>query len=190
MDLRCLNKSLKCLPFHMLQIVDVRHAIEPRMWFTLVDAYFHISIAPHHRRFLRLTFQRRAYQFTVLPFSLSLFHRVFTRFIQAALEPLQQEGMPILPYLDDWLLCARLPQQAANNAQRLLHHVTTLGLRGNLQKSCLTPSQSVCFLGMHLNSRSIENCPLSAFYDWQAFSQQPHQLSSWAFCIFVHSNAG
>ncbi len=157
-DLRRLNESLKRLPFRMLRIVGVRHAIDPGMWFTSVDlkdAYFHIPITPHHRRFLRFTFQSRTYQFRVLPFGLYLSPRVFTRVIQVALEPLQREGMLILPYLDDWLLCARSYQQAVNNTQRLWFHVATLGLRVNFQKSCLTPSQSVCFLGMQLNSRAM-----------------------------------
>ncbi|KAI2664097.1 Gag-Pol polyprotein [Labeo rohita] len=38
----------------------------------LKDAYFHIQIAPHHRRFLRFAFEGVAYQYTVLPFGLSL----------------------------------------------------------------------------------------------------------------------
>ncbi len=33
----------------------------------LKDAYFHIQIAPHHRRFLRFAFEGVAYQYTVLP---------------------------------------------------------------------------------------------------------------------------
>ncbi len=100
LDLRRLNKSLKRLAFRMLRIVDVRHAIEPGMWFTSVDlkdVYFHIAIAPHQRRFLRFTFQSRSYQFRVLPFGLSLSPRVFTCVIQVTLEPLQWESILILP---------------------------------------------------------------------------------------------
>ncbi len=128
------------------------------MWFTSVDlkdVYFHIAIAPHHRRFLRLIFQSRSYQFRVLPFGLSHSPRVFKCVIQVTLEPLQREGILILPYLEDWLLCTRSYKQAVDNTQRLLFHVAILGLRVNFQKSCLTPSQSVCFLGMQLDSRAM-----------------------------------
>lgn len=72
------------------------------------------------------------YQFRGRPFSLSLSPRVFTWVVQATLEPLQQEGILILPFLDDWLLCARLPQQFISSTQSLLHHGATLGLRVNL----------------------------------------------------------
>jgi len=65
-DLRCLNRSLKHLLFCMLCVRDVLQAVEPSMWSTSVDlkdAYFHIPIAPHHRGFLRFTFQGRIYQY-------------------------------------------------------------------------------------------------------------------------------
>lgn len=50
--------------------------------------------------------QDSKYQYRVLHFDLSLSPSVFTQCVQVALEPLQWEGMLILPYLDDWLLCA------------------------------------------------------------------------------------
>lgn len=42
--------------------------------------------------------------------------------------------------------------------------------------------------GPQQGSRFIVSFPFSASYNWQAFSQRPHLLSSRAFCIFVHSN--
>lgn len=119
----------------MLHIIDVLQALKPGMGFTSVeDAYFHIPVAHHHRRFLCIMFQGRTHQYRVLPFGLSLSPHVFTQCIQVTLEPLQQEGMLILLYLDDLLLCVRSPQQAANNTHRLLEHATALGLRVNLEK--------------------------------------------------------
>ncbi len=38
----------------------------------LKDAYFHVSILPRHRPFLRFAFEGRAWQYRVLPFGLSL----------------------------------------------------------------------------------------------------------------------
>ena len=158
LDLRRLNRFLKRLPFRMLRTADVIRAIEPGAWFITIDlkeAYFHVPIAVEHRQFLRFSFLHKTYQFRVLPFGLSLAPRVFTKFIQVALEPLQQEGILVLPYLDDWLLYAATPEQATANANHLLHHVTALGLRVNWEKSCLLPAQSVNFLGMHLDSRAM-----------------------------------
>lgn len=63
----------------------------------LKDAYFHVPIAVHHRKFLRFSFLNQAYQFKVLPFGLSLAPRVFTRCVGAALSPLWLRGVRILP---------------------------------------------------------------------------------------------
>lgn len=39
-------------------------------------------------------------------FGLSLSPRVLTRFMAGAFSPIQAQGIQLLPYLDDWLLCA------------------------------------------------------------------------------------
>ncbi len=78
------------------------------MSLNLKDAYFHVQVAPHHRRFLRFAFEWMACQYKVLPFGLSLAPRTFTRCMDAALSPLQQMGIRILNYLNDWLILAQL----------------------------------------------------------------------------------
>uniref|UniRef100_UPI0037E7B013 uncharacterized protein n=1 Tax=Semicossyphus pulcher TaxID=241346 RepID=UPI0037E7B013 len=155
LDLRGLNKFLKVLPFHMLRTADVLQAVTRHSWFTsidLKDAYFHVPIAPHHRQYLRFAFEGQAYQFKVLPFGLSLAPRVFTRCMQAALAPMQATGVQILPYLDDWLICAPTRERAEQDTTALLCHVTRLGLTVNHAKSCLVPSQRIVFIRITLDS--------------------------------------
>ncbi|XP_016330768.1 dihydroxyacetone phosphate acyltransferase-like [Sinocyclocheilus anshuiensis] len=77
----------------------------------LKDAYFHVSILPGHRPFLRFAFEGRAYQYKVLPFGLSLSPRVFTKVMEATLVPLRQRGIRILNYLNDWLILAQFRAQ-------------------------------------------------------------------------------
>ena len=162
LDLRGLNRFLKVLRFHMLSTAEVLRTVAREEWFTSVDlkdAYFHVPIAPHHRQFLRFAFQGRHFQFRVLPFGLSLSPRVFTRCVAAALSPLQSRGMKILPYLDDWLICAPSQSQVALDTTLLLSHVARLGLRVNLTKSCLVPSQSTVFLAVSLDAVAMKACP-------------------------------
>lgn len=131
LDLRHLNVFLKSLPFRMLRTVNVLRSVTAGDWFVSVDlkdAYFHVPIALHHRKFLRFSFLGQAYQFKVLPFGLSLAPRVFTRCMNAALSLPWSRGMRILPYLDDWLLCAPTKQQAVHNSKVLLEHIHQLGL--------------------------------------------------------------
>ncbi len=75
LDLRRLNHALMRRPFRMITLKQILSQIRTGDWFCsldLKDAYFHIQIAPHHRRFLRFAFEGVAYQYTVLPFGLSL----------------------------------------------------------------------------------------------------------------------
>jgi hypothetical protein len=148
LDLRGLNQFLKVLPFHMLTTSDIRRVVAR-------GAYFHVPIVSHHQCFLRFAFRGRHFQFRVLPFGLFLSPRVFTRVVAAALAPLQKQGMKVLPYLDDWLVCAPSQSQVAGDTARLLQHAARLGLTVNLLKSLLDPSQQVTYLGMVLDSDAM-----------------------------------
>lgn len=70
----------------------------------------------------------------------------------AALSHLQSNGMKVLPYLADLLVCVPSQSQAAQDTVALLSHVARLGLKVNLKKSCLSPSQTITFLGADLDS--------------------------------------
>ena len=159
LDLRRLNAFVKRLPFKMLTSTEVLQSVSRGDWFTLLDlqdAYFHVPIHPAHRRFLRFAFEGRGYEYVVLPFGLSLSPRVFTKVVAAALAPLYEEGIQILPYLDDWLIRAESCGRASQDTARVRAHVESLGFRINLEKSSLVPSQRVTFLGMTLDSVRME----------------------------------
>ncbi len=65
------------------------------------------------------------------------------RCMPAALSPIQAQGVHLLPYLDDWLLCAPSREQAIEQTRLLISHLTQLGLKVNFSKSQLVPCQSV-----------------------------------------------
>ncbi|KAI2656145.1 Transposon Ty3-G Gag-Pol polyprotein [Labeo rohita] len=155
LDLRLLNRALMRRPFKMLNLKQILSHIRPGDWFIsldLKDAYFHIQIAAHHRRFLRFAFEGVAYQYTVLPFGLSLAPRTFTKCMDAALVPLRQKGIRILNYLDDWLILAQSETELLSHKALLLSHLECLGLRVNLTKSALRPSRQISFLGAIFDS--------------------------------------
>ncbi len=62
--------------------------------------WFHVSILPQHRPFLRFVFEGRAWLYRVLPFGLSLSPRVFTKVAEGALARLLEVGIRILYYLE------------------------------------------------------------------------------------------
>lgn len=158
LDLRRLNAHLKVLPFKMLHTRHILESVVPGEWFTTIDlkdAYFHVPICLEHQPFLRFIFRGQAYQFQVLPFGLSLSPRVFSRVVAAALAPLQKRGLRIMPYLDDWLICAPSRKQVVADTELVLSHVQALGFQVNFKKSDLNPRQTTSFLGLCLNSLTM-----------------------------------
>ncbi|XP_073677299.1 uncharacterized protein [Garra rufa] len=187
LDLRILNKHLRKYNFKMPTFKTLSHFIHEKDWFTSVDledAYFHIDIYPAHRKFLRFAYQGTAYEFTTVPFGLSLAPRTFCKCIEAALSPLRTAGLRVSAYLDDLLLCSPSRQQAETDTKMLVSHLTILGFKINETKSCLMPTQEIVYLGLRLNSdqyqaflseeriRSIRSC-LSLF---QEGSKVPFRL--------------
>ncbi len=155
LDLRFLSYALMKRSFRMITLKQTLPQICPGDWFMsldLKDAYFHIQVAPRHRQFLRFAFEGVAYQYKVLPFGLSLAPRTFTRCMDAALSPLRQMEIRILNYLDDWLILAQSQAVLASHKTLLLSHLDCLGLRVNFDKSILSPSQWVSFLGTVIDS--------------------------------------
>ncbi len=132
--------------------------IQTQDWFAAIalkDAYFHVSILPWHRPFLRFAFESRAWHCRVLPLGFSLSPRVFTKVVEGALTPLREVGIRILNYLDDWLILAQSREQLGYARDLVLRHLRQLGLRVNREKSKLSPVQIISFLGVELDSVSM-----------------------------------
>ena len=155
LDLRVLNSRLRYYKFRMLTNKALLHSIQPLDWFTsidLQDAYFHISIIPAHRRFLRFAYNGVAYEYQTVPFGLSVAPRLFTKCVESALHPLRMKGIRVLAYIDDYLLCAPSQELAVKHTETLSTHLTELGFKINQAKSSLVPAQSIEYLGLRLDS--------------------------------------
>ncbi|KAL0201989.1 hypothetical protein M9458_000007, partial [Cirrhinus mrigala] len=159
LDLRLLNRSVLRLKFRMLTVRQVVSQIRSEDWFVTIDlkdAYFHVSILPQHRKFLRFAFRGEAYQYRVLPFGLALSPRTFTKCVDAALAPLRLQGIRILNYIDDWLILAQSEMVAVRHRDVVLAHMKALGLRLNAKKSVLSPLQRTTYLGVVWDSTMMQ----------------------------------
>ncbi|XP_076155099.1 uncharacterized protein LOC143138537 [Alosa pseudoharengus] len=121
----------------------------------LRDAYLHIGVFSPHRKYLRFAFQGRVYEYLSVPYGLSLAPRTFTKVIEAALIPLRQSGLRISAFLDDYLLCAATREQAQLHTAALIGHLSSLGFNINHTKSHLSPSQTIEYLGVQIDSLSF-----------------------------------
>ncbi|KAI2662333.1 Transposon Ty3-G Gag-Pol polyprotein [Labeo rohita] len=159
LDLRLLNRSVMRLKFKMLTINQVVSQIRSEAWFVTIDlkdTYFHVSILPQHRKFLRFAFRGEAYQYRVLPFGLALSPRTFTKCVDAALAPLRLWGIRTLNYINDWLILAQSEHMAVQHRDVVLAHLKELGLRLNAKKSVLSPLQRTTYLGKVWDSTMMQ----------------------------------
>ncbi len=126
LDLRLLNLSVMVLKFKMLTVKQVVSQIRSEDWFVTIDlkdAYFHVSILPSHKKFLRFAIKGKAYQYRDLPIGLALSPQTFTKCVDAALAPLQLQGICILNYIDDCLILAQSEQMAVRHRDLVLAHM-------------------------------------------------------------------
>ena len=150
-DLSALNRFMVSPHFKMESVASILEATTPGMWSTsldLKDAFFHIMIAPSHRKYLRYTVDGRRYQFRALPFGLTTSPYVFTRVMKTVAAYARTLSLRLYLYLDDWILLSASYQSAKIWMDWLLALARALGLVVNIPKCDLTPSQIYQFIGI------------------------------------------
>lgn len=155
LDLRILNWYLKQEKFKMLTLAQVLLALQEEDWMVsidLQDAYFHIPILKSHRKYLRFMVGSQHYQFAVLPVGLTTALRVFTKVMAVVAAHLRRSGIPVVPYLDDWLIKAKSPEMVQHHLQVTSQLLFDLGFSINVPKSHLEPSQRNLFIGAVLDT--------------------------------------
>ena len=101
----------------------------------------------------------KTWQFWVLCFGLSTAPQVFTRVMAPMSGFLHQLGIRMLRYLDDGLILASSQEEACWARDKVLSFCQELGIVVNLEKSTLTPSQMVTYLGIRIDSHTFWASP-------------------------------
>ncbi|KAM7182065.1 uncharacterized protein RBU57_000616 [Macrochelys suwanniensis] len=159
LDLRNLNKYIVNLKFCMVSLATIIPSLDPGHWYAALDmkdAYFHISIALPHRRFLRFVVHKTHYQFIALPFGLCTAPRVFTKCMAVVAAFLCRHHIHVFPYLDDWLIRGRSRQQVQAHMRMVTDTFNCLGIMLNVSKSVLLPTQSIEFIGAVLDANKAQ----------------------------------
>lgn len=139
----------------------------------LQDAYFHVSIHPAHRKFLRFTIGDRHYQYVALPFRLSSSSRVFSKCVVIIAAHFWLRGITIFQYLDDWLLGAPSELSLWTHLQETLNLLARLGLVVNVEKFCLLPTRRLLYIGAVLDAEvSMAFLPLERAQALQLLAEQ------------------
>lgn len=113
----------------------------------LKDAYYMVSIHEESKKYLRFFFQRKLYQFNVLPFGLCTAPFTFTKIMKPIVAHLREKGFISVVYLDDYLCIGKDYQQCLENMTATIDILERLGFIINREKCNLTPNQYCKFLG-------------------------------------------
>ncbi|CAG9128656.1 unnamed protein product [Plutella xylostella] len=118
----------------------------------LKEAYLLVPMAKEHRKYLRFEFNENFFEFTALPYGLSVAPRVFTKLMKEVVNHLRTKGYRSVVYLDDLLCIGDTYVECSDNVSRTLELLKCLGFVINHDKSNLEPRQVCKFLGFIYNS--------------------------------------
>ena len=95
----------------------------------------------------------------VLPSHLTSTPRVFTKVMTVVAADLRRTGIPVFPYLNDYLIKASSPEMVSHHLQVTTQLLFGPGFFNNKPKSHLMPSQHILFIGIVLDITSTQAFP-------------------------------
>ena len=158
-NLKHLNRFVKSEHLKMEGLHTVKALIQKNNSLAKVDlkdAFFMVPIAQQHQHLLLFTVGTKTFQFKCLPFGLCTAPRVFTKVLKPAIELLRAIGIRLVIYMDDMLIMAHSNQMLREQIYQVLFLIENLGFIINSKKSLLSPTQEIEFLGMIVNSQTME----------------------------------
>ena len=196
-DLSRLNRTVLVSHFHMETQQTVLQSLRPGDWLVSLDlhgAYLQVPVHSTSRRYLRFCVGDAVYQFHALCFGLFTAPQTFTRVVAPISSIMHRFGFRILRYLDDWLVLGSSFREIVRARDFLLWLCQELGIRVNLAKNSLTPSQTLDYLGMRLQTLPLRVFPTpkcvqklsSLVSEFASYPLQP--LSLWCQLLGVMSS--
>ena len=122
----------------------------------LRDAFFLIPIHKNHKKFLRLIFKEEAYQFNCLPFGVFSAPWVFIKTLKPVSANLRERGMYLIAYIDKLLILVESRELILDHVTGMWYILECLGFIVNTKKSVLNPAQVIEFLGLSMDSITME----------------------------------
>uniref|UniRef100_A0AC34FUL5 Reverse transcriptase domain-containing protein n=1 Tax=Panagrolaimus sp. ES5 TaxID=591445 RepID=A0AC34FUL5_9BILA len=157
-NLKGLNKKVIVKHFKMENLLMVKDLITKDAFMAkmdMKDAYFGVPIKHKYRKYLCFQVNGQMYAFRALPFGLATAPRVYTKVIRPIAAFLRKFGINLIVYLDDWLFLADTAEKLKSDLKLASLVLTALGLIINKEKSILTPTQKIEFLGLEIDSTTL-----------------------------------
>ena len=154
-NLKGFNSFIRVEHFKMEGLHLRPDLIQSQDWMVKLDlkgAYLPVPIHQEHQCLLQFQWEQKTYQFVCLPFGLTSAPRVSTKITKPVVGALRQMRIHLIIYLDDILIMHQEREHLMQLTSLLCQMFEALGLIVNIDKSQLTPSQKIEFLGFLVNS--------------------------------------
>ena len=158
LNLKPLNEFIEYKKFKMPTIHSVIHMIKHNDFLLSVDlkdAYSHLSVIEKDHCLLHFAFEGKKYRYKVLPNGIAVGPRFFVEVTKTLAGYLWSIGVETMIYIDDTLIIAKDLHTAQLHAKIVVDIFQKCGFSVNWDKSHLTPSQKVEFLGFMIDSRAM-----------------------------------
>ena len=162
LDLTELNKFVVYEHFKMTSLQTALDMLRGQAWMgsvDLKDAYYSVGIDVADRKFVRFYWEGQLYQFVGMPNGLACAPRLFTKLLKPVFAALREEGHECFPYIDDSFVVADSWEQCQASLRALCNMLDQLGLVVHQDKSVLTPTQDLTFLGFEIDSVGLKVRP-------------------------------
>uniref|UniRef100_A0A8W8ISQ8 Reverse transcriptase domain-containing protein n=1 Tax=Magallana gigas TaxID=29159 RepID=A0A8W8ISQ8_MAGGI len=104
------------------------------------------------QNFLQFRWKEEIYEFTCLPFGISVAPLVFTKMMKVPISCLRKMGVRLVVYLDDILIMNQSKQGVLTDCKCAINVLESLGFDVNYEKSVLVPSSVMEYLGFTVNT--------------------------------------
>lgn len=154
-NLKPLNKFVQYHHFKMEGLNCLLELLSANDFMTTIDlkdAYFTIPIHRDHYKYLRFEWKSNLFEFLCIPFGLSSAPRIFTKVMKPIVSNIRNKGIKVVIYLDDLAIMSCSFDSAVEESRLTVDMLESLGFLVNWEKSSLTPSQSIEYLGFCIDS--------------------------------------
>ena len=158
-NLKPLNCFVQKFHFKMEGSEMIKDLLRTEDWMCtldLKDAYLSVAVVQENWKFMRFMWDRKSYEFTCLPFGLCSAPRIFTKLLRPVMAYLRRQGLQSTIYPDGILIMHQSREGLLHQVELTVQLLQSLGFTINREKSQLSPSQQIQFLGFQVDSRQMK----------------------------------
>ena len=154
-DMRMVNKYInvpKCRYEDLSELPNVIRNNDAYASVDLKDGFNNVVIRKDFRTFFGFKWRNKYFVWNVLNFGCSIAPYLFTKILRPVVSYLRSLNVRCLLYVDDFLLLG--PKETLSlDIELVIETLIDLGWKINYEKSCLTPSDTIEYLGLTIKNR-------------------------------------